>query len=78
MLNPGGPGFEAPRPVESSSWIKCATAHFNVLLMDQRGTGRSSPITTANLVARGSAKQQAFYLQHFRSNLCVVVSSSII
>ncbi|KAA6418622.1 MAG: peptidase family [Trebouxia sp. A1-2] len=67
----GGPGFEAPRPVESSSWIKCATAHFNVLLMDQRGTGRSSPITTANLVARGSAKQQAFYLQHFRADSIV-------
>jgi len=66
MLNPGGPGFEAPRPVESSSWIKCATAHFKVLLMDQRGTGRSSPITTANLAAKGSAEQQASYLQHFR------------
>ena len=40
----GGPGFEAPRPTESSSWLKAALHHgFRVVLLDQRGTGRSSP-----------------------------------
>ena len=65
-LATGGPGFEAPRPVDSSSWIKSASSHFRVLLMDQRGTGRSSPITVANLLAKGSAQEQASHLQHFR------------
>lgn len=67
----GGPGFEAPRPAESSSWIKSATAHFRVLLMDQRGTGCSSAITAANLAAKGSAEQQASYLKHFRADSIV-------
>ena len=65
-LHTGGPGFEAPRPLENSSWIKSATCHFRVLLIDQRGTGRSSQITVANLTARGTAHQQASHLQHFR------------
>ena len=40
----GGPGFEAPRPTEASSWLKAAIHHgFRVVLLDQRGTGRSSP-----------------------------------
>lgn len=76
FLLTGGPGFEAPRPVESSSWIKSATAHFKVLLMDQRGTGCSSAITAANLAAKGSAEQQASYLKHFRythAHLCICI-----
>ncbi|KAL3157786.1 hypothetical protein ABBQ32_012209 [Trebouxia sp. C0010 RCD-2024] len=67
----GGPGFEAPRPIDSSSWMKSATSHFRVLLMDQRGTGRSSPITVANLLAKGSAQKQASHLQHFRADSIV-------
>jgi hypothetical protein len=34
--------------------------------MDQRGTGRSSAITTANLASRGTPEQQAEYLSFFR------------
>eukprot|EP00951_Prasinocladus_malaysianus_P008793 scaffold63934_cov49-Prasinocladus_malaysianus.AAC.1 len=41
----GGPGFEAARPTEASGWIKAATNHFRVILLDQRGTGRSAPIS---------------------------------
>jgi hypothetical protein len=37
-----------------------------VVLMDQRGTGRSSPITTNTLAQRGTPKQQAQYLSFFR------------
>ncbi|KAK9810112.1 hypothetical protein WJX72_005044 [[Myrmecia] bisecta] len=64
----GGPGFEAPRPTEASGWIKSATNHFRVILMDQRGTGRSSPITVANLARQGDAQAQADYLSHFRAD----------
>ena len=37
----GGPGYESPRPISDSGWIKRATENYNVLLIDQRGTGLS-------------------------------------
>src|SRR5262249_34477325 len=41
----GGPGFEATRPTAPpSGWMKRALAEYRVLLLDQRGTGRSSPV----------------------------------
>lgn len=40
----GGPGYESPRPITNSGWIKRAIINYRVLLLDQRGTGRSTPI----------------------------------
>src|SRR5262245_8126741 len=43
----GGPGFEAPRPTGSPKgpgWVERALHDFRVLMLDQRGTGRSSPV----------------------------------
>jgi pimeloyl-ACP methyl ester carboxylesterase len=43
----GGPGSEAPRPTRrpsSPAWLDRALREFRVLMLDQRGTGRSSPI----------------------------------
>ena len=43
----GGPGFEASRPVgspRSPSWLDRALKDYRVLLLDQRGTGRSAPV----------------------------------
>jgi pimeloyl-ACP methyl ester carboxylesterase len=42
----GGPGFEAPRPAdrESDPWLDRALRGHRVLLLDQRGMGRSTPI----------------------------------
>jgi pimeloyl-ACP methyl ester carboxylesterase len=43
----GGPGFEAPRPTRAPSspgWLDAALSEFRVLMLDQRGTGRSTPI----------------------------------
>jgi pimeloyl-ACP methyl ester carboxylesterase len=43
----GGPGSEAPRPTRrpsSPGWLDRALSEFRVLMLDQRGTGRSSPI----------------------------------
>lgn len=62
----GGPGFEAPRPTEASGWIRSAIGRFRIILMDQRGTGHSSPITVSNLHKRGSPEEQARYLSYFR------------
>jgi hypothetical protein len=62
----GGPGFEAPRPTEASGWIRSAVSRFRVVLMDQRGTGSSTPVTVANLAKRGTPEEQAAYLGCFR------------
>ncbi|KAG1671871.1 hypothetical protein FOA52_003438 [Chlamydomonas sp. UWO 241] len=64
----GGPGFSAPRPHDASSWLKSATSVFRVILMDQRGTGKSNPITVNNLSRRGGPAEQAKYLSFFRAD----------
>lgn len=73
----GGPGFESPRPCEASIWIKSAVNHFRVILMDQRGTGLSTPVTTASLLKKGPPEAQAAYLEHFRADSIVVDAETV-
>ena len=47
---------------------KRALADYRVLLLDQRGTGRSTPVTHRSLLRRGDAQAQASYLRHFRAD----------
>lgn len=62
----GGPGFGSPRPSGNTGWLRKATQHYRVLLLDQRGTANSTPITARSLAAIGDADAQAEYLAHFR------------
>jgi pimeloyl-ACP methyl ester carboxylesterase len=67
----GGPGNEAPRPTRHPSgpgWLDRALRDFRVLLLDQRGTGRSSPI---GALPGMTPRQQAGYLEHFRADSIV-------
>jgi pimeloyl-ACP methyl ester carboxylesterase len=67
----GGPGFEAPRPTRKPNgpgWLDRALRDFRVLMLDQRGTGRSTPVGT---LAGMTAQQQADYLAHFRADSIV-------
>ena len=64
----GGPGSGSPRPVGNSGWIKRALQEFRVLLLDQRGTGASSPITAQTMRHFATPEAQADYLQHFRAD----------
>jgi pimeloyl-ACP methyl ester carboxylesterase len=60
----GGPGYEAPRPSRHPSnpgWLDRALQEFRVLMLDQRGTGRSAPVGIAD----------ADRLQHFRADAIV-------
>jgi len=34
----GGPGYESPRPISDSGWIKRASEEYDIILIDQRGT----------------------------------------
>ena len=63
----GGPGSGAPRPMGNGGWIKRALKEFRVLLLDQRGTGASTPIT-AQTLRHLTPEAQADYLQHFRAD----------
>lgn len=68
----GGPGHEAPRPFHSSSspaWLDEALAHYRVVMLDQRGTGLSSPVGDGDL-EQGSAAV-AEYLTHLRADAIV-------
>jgi pimeloyl-ACP methyl ester carboxylesterase len=64
----GGPGFGAPRPEGKGGWLKRALAEYRVVLLDQRGTGRSSPIESETLGQLGSPEAQADYLKQFRAD----------
>jgi pimeloyl-ACP methyl ester carboxylesterase len=66
----GGPGFEATRPTSPpSGWMKRALRDYRVLLLDQRGTGRSTPVGPA--IPGQTAADQAAYLAHFRADAIV-------
>ncbi|WP_051426010.1 alpha/beta fold hydrolase [Jiangella gansuensis] len=67
----GGPGGKATRPEGASGWVGRAVRDFRVLLLDQRGTGRSTPATATTLARRGDAQAQAEYLAHFRADSIV-------
>jgi pimeloyl-ACP methyl ester carboxylesterase len=67
----GGPGGKSPRPASATTWIERAVQDHRVLLLDQRGTGRSSPVTGATVQSRGSPAEQADYLAHFRADSIV-------
>jgi pimeloyl-ACP methyl ester carboxylesterase len=67
----GGPGSEAPRPTRhpsSPGWLERALQDFRVLMLDQRGTGRSTPV---GALPGLSAAEQAGYLKHFRADSIV-------
>ncbi len=45
----GGPGMKSPRPVSrKTGWLDRALREYRVLLLDQRGTGRSTPASQAD------------------------------
>jgi pimeloyl-ACP methyl ester carboxylesterase len=67
----GGPGFGANRFVGRQAWLDRALKEFRVLLLDQRGTGHSTPATRQTLPLRGGPAGQADYLTHFRADSIV-------
>lgn len=67
----GGPGHEAPRPTRlptDPAWLDRALRDFRVLMVDQRGTGRSHPIGT---LPGMSPQEQADHLALFRADSIV-------
>ena len=67
----GGPGGASPRPEARGGWIDRALNDYRVLLLDQRGTGLSTPVSYQTVSARGDAQAQADYLALFRADSIV-------
>ena len=68
----GGPGFECARLTETGGWIAHAVASHRVLLLDQRGTGRSSRVSTSALAKLdGGVDASAAHLALFRADSIV-------
>lgn len=66
----GGPGHEATRPTSPpTGWMKRAVQDYRVLLLDQRGTGRSTPVGSE--IPGNTPEAQASYLTHFRADSIV-------
>ena len=65
---PGGPGSGSPRPMGNSGWIKRVLKEYKLVLLDQRGTGLSAPITAQTMRGLASPQAQAEYLKHFRTD----------
>lgn len=68
----GGPGGKSPRPSAGSpGWLPQALKTHRVLLLDQRGTGRSSPVTARAASRFASPDRLAYHLGHFRADSIV-------
>ncbi|MGW6403407.1 alpha/beta fold hydrolase [Streptomyces sp. NPDC055134] len=77
----GGPGFGANRFSGKQAWLGTALQDHRVLLLDQRGTGSSTPANRQTLPLRGGPREQADYLAHFRADSivrdCEVIRSEV-
>ncbi|SLM92635.1 Proline iminopeptidase [Brachybacterium faecium] len=67
----GGPGGENPRPLRVDGWIAEALPHYRIVLVDQRGTGRSTPLDAVEVAARGDGTAGADFLSCFRADSIV-------
>ncbi|MFC2029586.1 alpha/beta fold hydrolase [Chloroflexota bacterium] len=67
----GGPGFRSPRPAGRNGWLGRALKEYQILLLDQRGTGCSSPLNYQTLARLATTHDQADYLKHFRADSIV-------
>lgn len=66
----GGPGGANPRPLEPGGWLEEALEHYRIVLVDQRGTGRSTPLD-AQMLSAMDAETGADHLARFRADSIV-------
>jgi pimeloyl-ACP methyl ester carboxylesterase len=67
----GGPGGKSPRPTGRDGWVAEALRTHRVVLLDQRGTGRSSRIQGSTMDALPDDEARATFLACFRADSIV-------
>lgn len=67
----GGPGGANPRPAPVGGWLPQALPHYRVVLVDQRGTGRSTPVDGTDIAGFPDARAAADHLLRFRADSIV-------
>src|SRR5690606_20466839 len=68
----GGPGGKSPRPTTTApAWLGEALKTHRVILPDQRGTGRSTPVDAATMAQFTDPQAAGDYLAHFRADSIV-------
>ena len=74
----GGPGGKAPRPTRGTPpWLTEALKTHRIILPDQRGTGRSTPIESATMAQFTDGEAMADYLACFRADSIVADCENI-
>jgi pimeloyl-ACP methyl ester carboxylesterase len=66
----GGPGMEFAFPTSRGAWLEQLLTRYRVLLLDQRGTGMSTPLE-ARALPRSDPGELAAYVRHFRADSIV-------
>ncbi|TVY78159.1 Proline iminopeptidase [Lachnellula suecica] len=67
----GGPGFGCPPPQNAAMTSAVLDRGYQMLYLDHRGTGLSTPISAATLALQGDIHRQADYLKLFRADSIV-------
>ncbi|MBP6684390.1 MAG: alpha/beta fold hydrolase [Leucobacter sp.] len=65
----GGPGGKSPRPLEADGWLGDAVTRFRVILPDQRGTGRSTPLSARSFEGLDAAAGAQLLAQHRQDSI---------
>ncbi|KAI0135538.1 alpha/beta-hydrolase [Daldinia grandis] len=73
----GGPGLGTPAPQDSPLTKYMLDRGYELLLLDQRGTGFSTPISDNTLEFIGGPQEQADYLKFFKADTLVKDSEAI-
>ncbi|KAI2614538.1 alpha/beta-hydrolase [Hypoxylon fragiforme] len=73
----GGPGLPTPTPQSSPLSNYMLDRGYELLFLDQRGTGLSSTISDSTLALIGDAQKQADYLKFFRADTIVKDSEAV-
>ncbi|KAF4304918.1 Alpha/beta hydrolase fold-1 [Botryosphaeria dothidea] len=67
----GGPGFGCRSPQDVAWTHQILDRGYQLLMLDQRGTGLSSPVSASTLGLRGDEETQVNYLKSFRADSIV-------